>query len=115
MSHMYGALPLYQIHFIIKGRRIDDTLLARTRHRRGNRLEVWWEGSILANELNSDKELISLLERIITQEGDIFIDPLKDSVRIYSRWRSQHSLKLSNDAIKAYNIIAKHVKRHIGR
>ncbi|MEM2855700.1 MAG: hypothetical protein QW416_01170 [Candidatus Nitrosocaldaceae archaeon] len=112
MSNIYGALPLYQIHFFIRSNRMDDTLLARTRHSIISP-KVYWEGEMFADELNSDKELMNLLEKVIREEGDIFVDPLPNGVRIYSKWRSQRSLKISADTLKVYNMIAKHIKRHI--
>ncbi|RMF30698.1 MAG: hypothetical protein D6752_03585 [Candidatus Nitrosothermus koennekii] len=113
-----GALPVYQIQFFIKGKhRVDDTLLARTRHKKSRLskkiVEVHWEGSYIADELNKDKELLELLKKVLIDEGDIFIDPVEDGVRIYGRWRPEYAIKISKDAIEAYNIIAKHVKERL--
>ena len=112
-----GALPVYQIQFFIKSNRIDDALIARTRHKK-SRLDrkvtkVYWEGSYIADELNRDKELIELLKKVLIDEGDIFIDPVENGVRIYGRWRPEYAIKISRDAMEAYNAIAKHIKKHL--
>ena len=105
-----GALPVYQIQFFIKSDKATDALLARTMHRKGS---VYWEGEHLAEELNNDKELLDMLKKVIREEGDIFIDPVDNGVRIYGRWRPEYAIRISRDAIEAYNRIAKHVKNHL--
>lgn len=113
-----GALPIYQIQFFIKGEyRGDDTLIARTRHKKsrfsGKVTEVHWEGRYIADRLNKDKELIDALKRVLIDEGDIFIDPVEDGIRIYGRWRPEYAIKISKEAIEVYNRIAKHVKKRL--
>ena len=106
-----GALPFYQIQFFIEGRH-DESLLARTRHKKsriGKKVtELHWEGGKFAEELNKDDKLMELLK-----EGDIFIDPVDNGVRIYSRWRPEYAIRISKKAIEAYDMIAKHVKEKI--
>ncbi len=118
--HTYGTLPFYQLHFIVKGngRMYGELLLARTRKRVtgvvSKRVEdVWWEGGKIADRLNSDTRLKELLLHVIKDEGDIFIDPTDDVIRIYSRFKGEHELRLSKEAIEAFNIIALHIKNLI--
>ncbi len=116
--HTYGALPFYQIHFVVKGngKVFEELLVARTRKRvRGviskSVEDVWWEGGKIAERLNNDTRLKQLLLTIL-KDDDIFIDPVENAVRIYSRFKieSEVTRHLSREAIEAYNIIAGHVR-----
>ncbi len=111
-----GALPVYQIQFFVKSDRVDDALIARTRHKKSilsGKVTVRWEGEYLADILNNDKELTELLKRVLIDEGDIFIDPVDNGVRIYGRWRPEYAIKISKDALEAYNRIAMHIKKRL--
>lgn len=117
--HTYGALPYYQIHFVVKGngKMFEELLLARTRKRvRGlvsKRVEdVWWEGGKIAERLNTDSRLKQLLLTVLKHDDDIFIDPVENAVRIYTRFKIESEVMryLTKDAIEAYNIIAGHIK-----
>ncbi|MEM0030397.1 MAG: hypothetical protein QW572_08395 [Candidatus Nitrosocaldus sp.] len=116
--HTYGALPFYQIHFIVKGdgKMFEELLLARTRKKvRGliNKSveDVWWEGGKITERLNNDARLKQLLLTIL-KDDDIFIDPVENAVRIYTRFKIEGEVirYLSKEAIEAYNIIAGHVR-----
>ncbi len=118
--HVYGILPFYQIHFIIKsdGKMYGELLLARTRKKVtgviNKRVEdVWWEGGKIVDRLNNDPRLKELLLHVIKDEGDIFIDPTDNAIRIYSRFKGEHELKLSKEVIEIFNLIAGHVKHMI--
>jgi|GEM_PF-172850 len=118
--HSYGVLPLYQIHFIIKsnGKTYGELLLARTKKKVtgvvNRRIEdVWWEGGKIADRLNNDTRLKELLMHVLKDEGDIFIDPTDNAIRIYSRFKVEHELNLSKEAIEVFNIIAGYVKQVI--
>jgi hypothetical protein len=50
---------------------------------------------------------------VLKDEGDIFIDPTDNAIRIYSRFKAEHELNLSKEGIEAFNIIAGHVKQMI--
>lgn len=116
--HTYGALPFYQIHFVVKGdgKMFEELLLARTRKRvRGvikkSVEDVWWEGGKIVERLNNDSRLKRLLLSVL-KDDDIFIDPVENAVRIYTRFKMESDVTrhLSKEAIEAYNIIAGHVK-----
>lgn len=117
--HTYGALPFYQIHFVVKGngKMFEELLLARTRKRvRGvinKRVEdVWWEGGKIVERLNSDSRLKQLLLTVLGYDDEIFIDPVDNAVRIYAKFKIESEVirYLSREAVEAYNIIAGHVK-----
>ncbi|MFQ5970044.1 MAG: hypothetical protein ACE5J2_06085 [Nitrososphaerales archaeon] len=117
---LYGALPYYQIHFVISGngRAFENQLIARTIKRskgiiKKQVIDAWWEGGIIADKLNQDTNLRALLIEILLQEGDIYIDPTENGIRIYSDWKPEYKIKISKKALEAYNIIAGHVKNYL--
>ncbi len=113
---VYGSLPLYQIHFIVNlNRTLDYNANARTRHKRdGSKINVYWEGGILADRLNKDERLLEILRAVIVECGDIFIDPIDKSISIYTKWRGEDAIILSKDTIEAFNQIAKDVREYLG-
>ncbi|MCS7140562.1 MAG: hypothetical protein NZ888_00055 [Candidatus Nitrosocaldus sp.] len=118
-THAYGALPFYQVHFVVKGngKMLEELLLARTRKRvrgmvRKSVEDVWWEGGKIAERLNSDTRLKQLLLTVLKDGDDIFVDPVENAVRIYSRFKMESEVvtSLSREVIEVYNIISGHVK-----
>ncbi|MGH9923041.1 MAG: hypothetical protein ACRD38_09840 [Nitrososphaerales archaeon] len=116
----YGALPYYQTHFIVagNGRLFEDRLIARTRKKtkgviRKEVVDLRWEGGRIAERLNSDSNLKSLLTTVLLEEGDIYIDPTENGIRIYSSWKPEYKVEMSKQALEAYDIVAGHVKRYV--
>lgn len=114
----WGALPYYQMHYIVlgNGKRFAEQLVARTRKRtkgfvHKEIVDVWWEGGNIVNVLNQDMELKTLLKKVLLEEGEIYIDPTENCIRIYSGWKPERKVQISKDALQAYNIIAAHVKK----
>ncbi len=114
---VYGALPVYQLHFIVNlksARNLDYNIKTRTRHKKeGSKINVYWEGGILADKLNNDKKLLEMLSKVIVECGDIFIDPIDKSISIYTKWRPEYGIILSKDAIETFNKIAKCVREYL--
>jgi hypothetical protein len=73
---------------------------------------VWWEGGKIVERLNNDSRLKHLLLSVLKDEDDIFIDPVENAVRIYTRFKMESDITrhLSKEAIEAYNIIAGSVR-----
>ena len=116
----WGALPYHQAHFVVicNGKNITERLLARTRKRtkgiiHKEIIDVWWEGGSIADQLNQDIELKSLLKEILLEEGDIYLDPTENCVRIHSSWKADQKYKINNISIQVYNIIARHLNKFI--
>ncbi|MGH9876391.1 MAG: hypothetical protein ACRD5H_02030 [Nitrososphaerales archaeon] len=116
----YGALPYYQTHFIVagNGRLFEDRLIARTRKKtkgviRKEVVDLRWEGGRIAERLNSDSNLKSLLTTVLLEEGDIYIDPTENGIRIYGSWKPEYKVEMSKQALEAYDIVAGHVKRYV--
>lgn len=90
----YGALPYYQVHYIIGSLPIPDPDLITARcvpikkGRLGNKpvTELQWIGGRLAELLKSDKDLSEMLMPLMQEEGEINIDPQENRVRIYTKW-----------------------------
>lgn len=116
----YGALPYYQMHFVVagNGRIFEDRFIARTMKKtkgiiRKQVTDLRWEGGQIADRLNNDSNLTSLLTMVLLEEGTIYIDPTENGIRIYSDWKSEHKVEISKQALEAYNIIAGHVKNYL--
>lgn len=116
----WGALPFYQRHFIVLGnvKSYTENLLARTRTKtkgvmHKQIIDVWWEGGRIADTLNQDAELKELLKEVLLEEKEMYIDPIEDYVRIYSNWKPERSVEISEKALEAYDRISGHVKKLI--
>lgn len=114
----WGALPYCQMHFVVLGnaREYVEHLVARTRKKTKGVIhktitDVWWEGGIIADQLNRDVPLNSLLKEVLLEEGEIYIDPVENCVRIHGEWKFEYELEMSKKALEAYNTIAAHVKK----
>lgn len=116
----WGALPYYQIHFVVMGdvKLFGERLVARTRKKTSGVIhkkitDVWWEGGSIADRLNSDTNLKALLKEVLLDEGDIYVDPVEYCVRIYGSWKPEYNVQISKKALEVYNAIAGHVKQFI--
>lgn len=116
----YGALPYYQTHFVVagNGRVFEDRLIARTRKKtkgviRKEIVDLRWEGGQIADRLNSDSNLKSLLRTVLLEEGDICIDPTENGIRIYGSWKPEFKTEMSRQALETYDMIAGHVKSYL--
>jgi hypothetical protein len=118
----YGALDYYQVHYIVEvNNRLIDTvgILAKctpitTGHFRKKRIvDVKWTGEKLARILENDLELKEMLKTVLTEEGEIKIDPLDDHIRIYGKWKNEDQLRFNNKTFEAVERIAGHIKNQI--
>lgn len=81
----YGALPYFQIHYLIEPVKISNPssymakCRAKTQGHFGNKrfIDIQWIGGRLAQTLASDKELTEMLKPFMIEEGEISIDPQK--------------------------------------
>ncbi|MDP9197213.1 MAG: hypothetical protein M3O24_01445 [Thermoproteota archaeon] len=99
----YGALPYYQVHFIIESVKVPDPAIFMAKcepvtkgHLRNKRvIDLHWSGGRLADVLRSDQTLSDMLMPLMLDEGEISIDPQNDRVRIYTRWKREDNLKFN--------------------
>jgi hypothetical protein len=115
----YGALPYYQIHYLIEPVKITSpsAYMAKCRaktkgHNEEKRItEIEWVGGRLAERLTSDKELTELLKPLMLNEGEISIDPQKDRVRVYTKWKREDKLEFDPEFFQVVERIARTIKK----
>jgi hypothetical protein len=106
----YGALPYYQVHFIVDSVKVVDPSIfmakcepiTRGHFRNRSVIDLQWSGGRLAGILKSDRTLSEMLMPLMLDEGEISIDPQNNRVRIYTRWKREDNLKFS---LKLFNAI----------
>jgi len=115
----YGALPYFQIHYLIEPVNIStpSSYMAKCRAKTKGRLggkrttEIQWVGGRLADRLASDKELTEMLKPLMLNEGEISIDPQKDRVRVYTKWKREDKLQFDPEFFRVVERIAKSIKK----
>ena len=106
----YGALPYYQVHFIVDSVKVVDPAIfmakcepiTRGHFRNKSVIDLQCSGGRLAGVLKSDSTLSEMLMPLMLDEGEISIDPQNNRVRIYTRWKREDNLKFS---LKLFNAI----------
>lgn len=115
----YGALPYFQIHYLIDPVKISNPssymakCRAKTQGHFGNKrlIDIQWIGGRLAQTLASDKELTEMLKPFMIEEGEISIDPQKDRVRVYTKWKREDKLEFDPEFFHVVERIAKTIKK----
>lgn len=115
----YGALQYYQIHYLIESVNITNpsAYMAKCRakakgHNEEKRItEIEWIGGRLAERLTSDKELTEMLKSVMLNEGEISIDPQKDRVRVYTKWKREDKLEFDAEFFQVVERIARTIKK----
>ena len=114
----YGALPYFQIHYLIEPVKIANPSSymvkgrVKTKGHLGDKkvTDIEWIGGRLAERLASDVELNDMLKPFMMVEGEISIDPQKDRVRVYTKWKREDKLKFDPQFFQAVERIAKAIK-----
>ena len=115
----YGALPYFQIHYLVEPVNISNpsSYMAKCRaktkgHFEEKRItEIEWVGGRLAERLGSDKELTEMLKPMMLKEGEISIDPQKDRVRVYTKWKREDKLQFDPEFFQVVERIARTIKK----
>ena len=115
----YGALPYFQIHYLVEPVNISNpsSYMAKCRaktkgHFEEKRItEIEWVGGRLAERLASDKELTGMLKPLMLKEGEISIDPQKDRVRVYTKWKREDKLQFDPEFFQVVERIARTIKK----
>jgi hypothetical protein len=115
----YGALPYFQIHYLIEPVKISNpsSYMAKCRtktegHFRNKRvIDIEWIGGRLAETLASDKELTEMLKPFMVEEGEISIDPQYDRVRVYTKWKREDKLQFNLQFFQVIERIAITIKK----
>ena len=115
----YGALPYFQIHYLIEPVKISNpsSYMAKCRVKTQGHLgdkrivDIEWVGGRLAERLASDNELAEMLKPLMMNEGEISIDPQKDRVRVYTKWKREDKLEFDPEFFQVVERIARTVKK----
>ncbi|MGI0037422.1 MAG: hypothetical protein ACRD99_03600 [Nitrososphaera sp.] len=117
----YGALQYYQVHYIVAVESEENhNLLARCEpitkgHFKNKRVVgVKWVGpGRFADHLQEDSKLGEMLKDVLLREGEIRVDPLDDSIRIYGKWIHEDKLAFSETMFEIADRIAMHVRQKL--
>lgn len=115
----YGALPYFQIHYLVEPVNVStpSSYMAKCRaktkgHFEEKRItEIEWVGGRLAERLGSDKELTEMLKPLMLKEGEISIDPQKDRVRVYTKWKREDKLQFDPEFFQVVERIARTIRK----
>jgi len=115
----YGALPYFQIHYLIEPVKISNpsSYMAKCRVKTKGHLgdkrivDIEWVGGRLAERLAFDNELAEMLKPLMMNEGEISIDPQKDRVRVYTKWKREDKLEFDPEFFQVVERIARTVKK----
>jgi hypothetical protein len=118
----WGAQDRFQAHFIVKTPRdvSAEDILTRPKletkgHFGSKRVTgVQWMGGRLAEALNSDTELKTMITRLSYFDAQITVEPTKGAIRIYGKWKDSHDFTITKELFAVYDRIASHIKRELG-
>ena len=118
----YGVLDYFQFHFIVMGSVSNPSeLIAKCKvSTRGlfskkHVTKVSWEGGKITEIVSKDQQLDSYLRNVLLNEGEIYIDPLEDHVRVYGKWKHQQELRLYEELVQAVDRICYHIKGFVNQ
>ena len=115
----WGAEDRFQAHFIVRANLglNDANFVARTKlktqgHFGSKKLVgIEWIGGKISQDLNNDGELTKLILKQSFDDAQIWIDPTKNGVRIYGKWKNSYKFVISKDLFTICDVIASHIKK----
>ena len=115
----YGALPYFQIHYLVEPVNITSPSAYMAKCRAKTKgyndekriTEIEWVGGRLAERLESDNALTEMLKPMMLKEGEISIDPQKDRVRVYTKWKREDKLQFDPEFFQVVERIARTIKK----
>lgn len=121
-SEPWGAQDRFQAHFIVKAQNpiSDVSFLARTEletigHFASKRVSrVEWVGGHLADKLNLDDELKSMISKLSYDDAHIYVEPTTNGIRIHGKWKDSYGFGITKELFAVYDKIASHIKRELG-
>ena len=118
----YGALDYFQMHFIVMGSVSNPSdLIAKCKASTSGHfskkhvVRINWEGWKISEIVSNDQQLDSFLRNVMLEEGEIYIDPLEDHVRVYGKWKHQQELRLYEELVQTMDRICYHVKAFVNK
>lgn len=114
----WGAQDRYQAHFIVKiltGCDSEDYLARPTLQTTGHFATkkvtgINWVGGNLADTLNKDDTLKTMITRLPYDDAQIFVEPTKGGVRIFGRWKDSYNFTMTKELFAVYDRIALVIK-----
>lgn len=114
----WGAQDRFQAHFIVrrdlsesdKGFFAETKLSTKGHFGSKKVIGVQWNGGRIADVLNNDTELTNMILKQSVKDASIRIDPTKNGVRIYGKWKDSSEFGISKDLFAIYDKIALHIK-----
>ena len=118
----WGAQDRYQAHFIVRTTRgiSENDFLARAKlqtkgHFTSKRVTgVQWIGGALADALNSDDTLKTMMIKLPYRDAQISIEPTKGGIRIHGRWKDSYEFSMTKELFAVYDRIALDIKKESG-
>ena len=115
----WGAQDRFQAHFIVRGNAgnndsdfVAETKLSTKGHFGSKKLiGVQWVGGKIAEMLNNDHDLTSMILKQPLKDASIWIDPTENGIRIYGKWKHSGEFGISKELFAIYDRIASHVKK----
>ncbi|HLA22410.1 MAG TPA: hypothetical protein VJZ17_03085, partial [Nitrosopumilaceae archaeon] len=115
----WGAQDRFQAHFIVKGNTgnndsdfVAETKLSTKGHFGSKKLVgVQWVGGKIVEMLNNDHELTSMILKQPLKDASIWIDPTKNGIRIYGKWKHSDEFGISKELFAVYDKIASHIRK----
>jgi hypothetical protein len=111
----------FQAHFVVKAHHEipAENFLARSKlqtkgHFASKRVTgVQWSGGALADALNSDSELGTMMTKLSYKDAQICVEPTKGGIRIYGVWKDGYEFSMTKELFTAYDKIASHIKNEL--
>ena len=116
----WGAENRFQAHFIVRkdlGRALGQytarTQLATRGHFSTKTItKVTWNGNgSLAERLNEDDELNSMIAKQTIRDATIYVEPTEGAIRIRNKWKNHIDFGISEELFWVYDRIAGHIKK----
>lgn len=115
----WGAQDRYQAHFVVKLQTDceDKDFLARPQletkgHFASKKVTgVNWVGGKLADTLNADDTLKSMMIRLPYEDAQIHIEPTKGGIRIFGNWKDGHDFTMTKELFAVYDRIALGIRK----
>ena len=114
----WGTQDRFQAHFIVRKdlsendmEFVAETKLTTKGHFGSKKLvSVQWMGGRIADVLNNDAELTKMILKQSIKDASIRVDPTKNGVRIYGKWKDSSEFGMTKDLFAIYDKIASHIK-----
>lgn len=116
----WGAQDRFEAHFIVKTENaLDESFLAKsTPQTKGHFatkkvVGIKWSGGVLADALNEDNELTTLMTKLSYRDAQIFVEPTKGGIRIHGGWKDSYEFSITKELFAVYDKIAYHIKNEL--